>query len=143
MRLEMGKAAVQATFDKCSIKEEAPKIDIFPARNFDRYDPKSLSRILRAPINATPNEKLVRTKLLPCFNISPRTACAAKYKNPPPTCAMINPSQKIETFAKKKKLIAPPSKVVASTAATHTSARPLCIPAPIKRLPRASPSGTL
>ena len=52
-------------------------------------------------------------------------------------------SQNVGLFAKKKKPIAPPNRVVASTAATQPSARALCNPAPIKRLPRAKPSGNL
>src|SRR5207302_486623 len=39
--------------------------------------------MLSPPINAIPSEKLFRTNPLPCFNISPRTACAARYRNPP------------------------------------------------------------
>src|SRR4029077_9161177 len=101
------------------------------------------NQMLTAPINPTPRKKLFRTKPLPCFNISPRTACAARYKNPPPTCAMNKASQNEDVFAKKKKPIIPPSSVVASTAATQPSARALGHPAPIKRLPNARPSGIL
>ena len=42
-----------------------------------RY-PSILKPIFRSAINPTPTEKLVSTRLFPCFNISPTTACAAR-----------------------------------------------------------------
>src|SRR5207248_6111144 len=105
--------------------------------------PASLRPIFRTAINATPIKKLVSTSLLPCLSISPTTACVARYRNPPPTCAMIKPSQKVETLPSHSIPIAPPRSVVASTAATQASAVERRSPAPIKRLPSARPSGTL
>src|SRR5438067_120583 len=75
------------------------------------------NQMLRAPINPTPRKKLFRTKPLPCFNISPRRACVARYKNPPPTCAMNKASQNKDVFAKKKKKSAYP--VAAANATAH------------------------
>jgi hypothetical protein len=42
-----------------------------------RY-PSILNPIFKTAINPIPNPKLVRTIFFPCFNISPRTACAAR-----------------------------------------------------------------
>src|SRR5438128_2150912 len=142
--LRRGRILIGSRFKSdARVAERRPPQSTSAPRDFRRYDAKVLNKILSPPINPTPSEKLFRTKPLPCFNISPRTACAARYKNPPPTCAMNKASQNEDVFAKKRKPIIPPSSVVASTAATQPSARSLGHPAPIKRLPNARPSGIL
>src|SRR5437667_8599166 len=94
-----------------------------PSHRGDRYPCANiLKQMFKIPINATPAEKLVSTIIFPCFTISPKIAWTARYRNPPPTCAMIRPSQKSEALARKKNPIAPPRRVVASTAATQVSA---------------------
>ena len=101
------------------------------------------SHSAKPPISANPAPKLPSTRALWCLRISPRTACVARNRKPPPAWASAIEIQNGETAGKKINPTAPPSNVVASTAITRQMMAFRLSPAPSSNAPSANPSGIL